>query len=86
MRSGLIFSVSSRFANRYLLCRMLSASARKMHRDGVYTSQSINNSLRALRDAEQQPEGEQQSAAALPPEMVTEPQMFDEAETAARAR
>jgi hypothetical protein len=52
MRSSLIFTVSSRFSNRYLLCRMLSASARKMHRDGVSTSQSINNSLRALHDAE----------------------------------
>jgi hypothetical protein len=86
MRSGLIFSVSSRFANRYLLCRMLSASARKMHRDGVSTSQSINNSLRALRDAEQQPDGEQPNAAALPPGMVPEPQMLDQEEAAAQAR
>src|SRR5260370_12699279 len=54
MRSGLIFAVSSRFSNRYLLCRMLSTSARKMHRDGVSTSQSINNSLRALHDSEPQ--------------------------------
>jgi len=65
MRSGLIFSVSSRFSNRYLLCRMLSTSARKMHRDGVSTSQSINNSLRALYDAEQQAIGEPQKDAAL---------------------
>jgi hypothetical protein len=50
MRSGLIFSVSAKFTNRYLLCRMLAASARKMHRDGVSTSQCINNSLRALQD------------------------------------
>jgi hypothetical protein len=52
MRSGLIFAVSYRFSNRYMLCRMLATSARKMHRDGVSTSQSINNSLRALYDAE----------------------------------
>jgi hypothetical protein len=52
MRSGLIFAASSRFSNRYLLCRMLAASARKMHREGVSTSQSINESLRALHDAE----------------------------------
>jgi len=68
MRSGLIFSVSSRFSNRYLLCRMLSTSARKMHRDGVSTSQSINNSLRALHDAEQQANGEPQKGAAVPAE------------------
>ena len=52
MRSGLIFSVSTKFANRYMLCRMVSASARKMHRDGVSTSQSINRSLQALNDTE----------------------------------
>ena len=52
MRSGLVFAVSYRFSNRYMLCRMLATSARKMHRDGVSTSQSINNSLQALYDAE----------------------------------
>jgi hypothetical protein len=73
MRSGLIFSASSRFSNRYLLCRMLAASARKMHRDGVSTSQSINHSLQALHDAASQqqaghsgqtPEPESAAAAA----------------------
>jgi len=48
MRSGLIFAVSEKFSNRYMLCRMLAASARKMHRDGVSTSQSINRSLQVL--------------------------------------
>ena len=52
MRSGLIFNVSAKFSNRYMLCRMVSASARKMHRDGVSTSQSINRSLQALHDGE----------------------------------
>jgi hypothetical protein len=52
MRSGLIFNVSARITNRYMLCRMLAASARKMHRDGVSTSQCINNSLRALQGAQ----------------------------------
>jgi hypothetical protein len=65
MRSGLIFAVSSRFSNRYLLCRMLSTSARKMHRDGVSTSQSINHSLQALHDAEQQVNGEPQKDVAV---------------------
>jgi hypothetical protein len=48
MRSGLIFRASDHISNRFLLCRMLAASARKMHRDGVSTSQSINESLVAL--------------------------------------
>jgi hypothetical protein len=48
MRSGLIFRASDHISNRFLLCRMLAASARKMHRDGVSMSQSINQSLVAL--------------------------------------
>jgi hypothetical protein len=52
MRSDLIFSVSAKFSNRYLLCRMLSASARKMSRQGASAAQSINQSLQALHDSE----------------------------------
>ena len=52
MRSDLIFSVSARVTNRYLLCRMLSASARKMHREGASAAQSINRSLQELYDSE----------------------------------
>ncbi len=48
MRSGLIFAVSEKVSNRYMLCRMLAASARKMHREGVSISQSINRSLEVL--------------------------------------
>ena len=56
MRSGLVFNVSSRIPNRFLLCRMIAASARKMHRDGISTSQSINNSLVALRGSKESQE------------------------------
>lgn len=56
MRSGLVFNVSTRIPNRFLLCRMLAASARKMHRDGISTSQSINNSLVALKGAKESQE------------------------------
>jgi hypothetical protein len=79
LRSSLIFSVSAKFANRYMLCRMLSISARNMHRDGASTSQSINRSLRALHDAqapgrepesqpdrEAQPPGEKEAALLAP--------------------
>lgn len=55
MRSVLVFNASSRVTNRFLLCRMLAASARKMHRDGVSTSQCINSSLRALQQAQKEP-------------------------------
>jgi len=56
MRSGLVFNVSTRIPNRFLLCRMLAASARKMHRDGISTSQSINNSLVALKGSKESQE------------------------------
>jgi hypothetical protein len=65
MRSNLIFEVSPRFSNRYQLCRMLASSARKMHRDGASTAQSINQSLRALHDAST---GASPSVAKLPQE------------------
>ena len=83
MRSGLIFAVSSRFSNRYMLCRMLATSARRMHRDGISTSQSINNSLRALHDSEPYQGGEQQGGPSL---ARNAPQIADEEETAARVR
>jgi len=52
MRSSLIFSVTAKFTNRYQLCRMLSASARKLSRQGESAAQSINRSLQALHDSE----------------------------------
>jgi hypothetical protein len=70
LRSSLIFKVSVKFGNRYQLCRMVSISARKMHRDGASTSQSINRSLQALLDADgagkkpaSPPDGESQPLA-----------------------
>jgi hypothetical protein len=52
MRSSLIFSVSAKFTNRYLLCRTLSASTRKMCGEGTSAAQSINRALQALHDSE----------------------------------
>jgi hypothetical protein len=51
MRSSLIFRVSEKFTNRYQLCRTLSASARKLSRQGESAAQSINRSLQALHDS-----------------------------------
>ena len=83
MRSGLIFAASSRFSNRYLLCRMLAASARKMHREGVSTSQSINESLQALHEAESRQQIEQAGLASEPETAVT---VVAGEETGARTR
>ena len=52
MRSDLLFTLSAKVTNRYLLCRMLSASARKIHREGSLAGESINRSLQTLLDSE----------------------------------
>jgi hypothetical protein len=72
MRSGLVFTVSNRISNRFLLCRMLAASARKMHRDGVSTSQCINNSLLALKAAPREPAENNGSATGVSQVEATE--------------
>ena len=53
MRSGLVFNASTKVPNRFLLCRILSASVKKLHRDGAAMSNSINDSLKAV-DAKSQ--------------------------------
>jgi hypothetical protein len=63
MRSDLIFSVSAKCTNRYLLCRTLSASARKMYRQGASAAQSINQSLQALHDSERPGKSERRRGA-----------------------
>jgi hypothetical protein len=62
---------------------MLAAAARKMHRDGVSISQSINHSLQALYDAETR-QRTQQAGQASPPAESTESTAEEEA--AARIR
>lgn len=75
MRSGLLFRASDHISNRFLLCRMLSASARKMHRNGASTSQSINQCLVALNGS--------QHHSALNQGQVNEPVNVDVVEAAA---
>lgn len=59
MRSGQIFRASDHISNRFLLCRILSTSARKLHRDGVSIAHSINRSLAALDGvAQPSPDGQ----------------------------
>lgn len=65
MRSGLVFHASERIPNRFLLCRVLAAAARKMHRDGVSTSQCISSSLTTLSQNSEQAELPQQTAQEL---------------------
>jgi hypothetical protein len=48
---------------------MLAASARKMHRDGISTSQSINNSLVALRGGKESQE-DMMNNVGVPPDLA----------------
>jgi hypothetical protein len=74
MRSDLVFEVSSRISNRFLLCRMLAASVRKMHRDGVSTSQCINRSLLVLQQGRHELfENGPREEANQPEEPIAEP-------------
>lgn len=80
MRSGLIFRASDHISNRFLLCRMLAASARKMHRDGVSMSHSINQSLVALDGARDHSSPEPKNTNAEAPMAGTIPAEEDLAE------
>ena len=46
MRSNLVFAAAVQTPNRYLLCRMLSVSARKLNRGNEPFAQGINEVLR----------------------------------------
>jgi hypothetical protein len=50
MRSDLVFTASEKVPNRFLLCRMVSVSAGKMHRNGEASSNSINRSLQMVNE------------------------------------
>ena len=66
MRSNLLFRAADHISNRYLLCRMISVSARKMNRDGIPASQCINRSLVALNGAGENPALEGTTSAQQP--------------------
>jgi hypothetical protein len=52
MRSELIFSASLRVPNRFLLCRMVSLSTGRLHRNGDCMAVSINKSLDLANQAD----------------------------------
>lgn len=52
MRSEYVFAASKEISNRFLLCRMASVSARRLHRDSTQPSQTINKSLQLIATAE----------------------------------
>jgi hypothetical protein len=50
MRSGLVFTASIKVPNRFLLCRIVSASITQLHRPGASVPETINDSLSAVND------------------------------------
>lgn len=52
MRSEYVFAAAREIANRFLLCRVTSASARRLHLDSTQPSETINRSLKLIAAAE----------------------------------
>ncbi len=52
MRSEYVFAAAKEISNRFLLCRVTSVSARRLHQDSRHPSQTINESLQLIATAE----------------------------------
>ena len=52
MRSEYVFAAVKEIGNRFVLCRMASASARRLHQDGTQPSETINKSLKIIAAGE----------------------------------
>ena len=63
MRSDLVHSANKRLNNRFLLCRMASLAARRMHSYKRHYSESINKGLSHIADLPQ--DSVENAAAAL---------------------
>lgn len=60
MRSEYVFAAVKEISNRFLLCRVASASARRLHQDSTQPSQTINKSLKLIATIEP---GKQENAS-----------------------
>lgn len=52
MRSEYVFAAAKEISNRFLLCRVTSVSARRLHIGSRQSSESINRSLQLIATAE----------------------------------
>jgi len=64
MRSEYVFAAAKEVSNRFLLCRMTSVSARRLHVGSKNASQTINESLQLIATAELTEPGEELAASA----------------------
>ena len=52
MRSEYVFAATREIGNRFLLCRVAAASARRLHRGSTQPSETINRSLKLIATGE----------------------------------
>ncbi|HYL92471.1 MAG TPA: hypothetical protein VEW69_04875 [Alphaproteobacteria bacterium] len=68
MRSEYVFAAAKEIGNRFLLCRVASVSARRLHQGSRQPSETINNSLMLIAAAtvgtDKMPSGEETTAGA----------------------
>ena len=66
MRSEYVFAAVREISNRFMLCRVTSVSARRLHIDSTQPSETINKSLKliAAGDASNKPDSSNQNAEA----------------------
>lgn len=48
MRSEYVFAAAREISNRFMLCRVTSVSARRLHIDSTQPSETINKSLKLI--------------------------------------
>ena len=58
MRSDLVLAAEEKIVNTYLLCHLISKSARKMHRPGMRMAGSINDMFERCATCELQARGQ----------------------------
>lgn len=55
MRSEYVFAAAKEVSNRFLLCRVTSVSARRLHIASTQPSETINRSLKLIATGEGEP-------------------------------
>lgn len=67
MRSEYVFAAVKEIRNRFLLCRITSASVRSLHIDSRQPSETINQSLKLIAVGEMNRLGDDTSDQSSPP-------------------
>ena len=66
MRSEYVFAAVKEISNRFLLCRVASASARRLYQQSKQPSETINKSLKLIATAGPEQSEDSSSAASSP--------------------